>query len=311
MSVETGGSPQASYRHQAFGLIIRSCMPLPELLTAGETAAAHDVDVTFGRVPGELPDAVARGVRFQAAPGKLLLHVDEVAHFFVADGRTIVIQRDPAGDDDGIRAFLMTAVIGALLHQRDDLVLHGSAIGVTGQGVAFLGYSGAGKSTLAAAFRQRGYPVLTDDLCVVRPTSDGQMAIYPGFPQMKLWLDSLNKLNVSAEGLRRLQNKLEKRALPLSAEFARAPLPAKKLYVLLPSAGSELSLRTVNGPEKFNLLKEHTYRFGLLASIEQKAAHFQLAMALARQVPLAVAVRPVQPFRLDDLTNLIEQDFER
>jgi hypothetical protein len=185
-------------RYRAFGLAIRSCLPLPELLPADSGPA--DVEVEYGEVPAELPDALARGVRFQAAPGRLLLQVDGVARYLVSGGSRVTIARDPAAGDEDVRVFLLGSVFGALLHQRDDLVLHGSAIEWDGAAVVFMGFSGAGKSTLAAAFRKRGRPILTDDLCVVRPDGSGRMLAHPGFPEAKLWLDSLQELDSAASG---------------------------------------------------------------------------------------------------------------
>src|SRR5690606_97236 len=105
----------------------------------------------------------------------LLLQVDGVARYLVSGGRRITIDRDPAVEDDDVRLFLLGSVFGAMLHQRGDLVLHGSAIEWEGAAVVFMGFSGVGKSTTASAFRQRGHAVLTDDLCVVRPGADGRM----------------------------------------------------------------------------------------------------------------------------------------
>ncbi len=295
------------HHHRAFGLTIRSCLPLPELLPVCDPTSA-DIEVAFGDVPVELPGAVVRGVRYEAAPDRLLLRVDEVARYLVNDGWRVTIEREPGGEDADVRAFLLGPVMGAILHQRDDLVLHGSAIEVEGEGVAFLGISGVGKSTLASAFRQRGYAVLTDDLCVVRTRSDGRMVIHPSFPHAKLWLDSLKQLSVPAAGLRRVRTKIEKRIVPLEGSFATEALPVRKLYLLVAANSGELSLKTVEGPRKFNLLKNHTYRFGFLAGVSDKTGHFQQTLKLAQQVPVSIARRPESPFRLDDLVALIESD---
>lgn len=300
-------APTAPYDHRAFGLTIRSCLPLPELLPA-EPDAVPDVEIVYANVPTELPDALARGVRFQAGKDKLLLIVDGVARYLVEQGRKISIARDPAADDDDVRVFLLASVFGALLHQRQDLVLHGSAIEWNGEAVVFMGHSGVGKSTLASAFRKKGHAVLTDDLCVVRPGADGRMMAHPGFPQTKLWLDSLKQLDLSPDGLRRIRTKLEKRAVPLSEDFAARPLAIRKVYLLRPHNKPELKLNSIEGPPKFLALKNHTYRFGFLAAIEGKAGHFQYAMKLAQQVPLAVAIRPSGSFQLDELVALIEED---
>lgn len=294
--------------YTAFGLRIRSCLPLPELLPA--TGPGEDVNIVYGLVPADLPEAVEKGVRYQAAPGRLLLKVDGVARYLVSDGCQVTIERDPAADDDDVRVFLLGSALGALLHQRADLVLHGSAI-VAGDGsVAFLGISGVGKSTLAMAFRKRGYALLTDDLCVVRPAADGRMAIQPGFPQAKLWLDSLERLEILPDDLKRIRRKLEKRALPLRDDaFVAEPLPVRRLYVLQAANQDELKLTPLEGPQKFAALKDYTYRFRFVDGLRGKPAHFQQGLALAQQAAISVVVRPREPFRLDELVMLIEADF--
>lgn len=293
--------------HHAFGLAIESELPLPELLD-GPADTPADITISYGRVPDDLPDAVGRGVRYALAPGRLLLRVDGVARYLIANGRTITIERAPGAEDDDIRVFLLGSVFGAVLHQRNDLVLHGSAIDWHGGAVVFLGHSGVGKSTTATAFRKRGHAVLTDDLCVVRPGADGRMFAHPGFPQCKLWLDSLKKLDFAPDELARIRRKLEKRALPLGGDFSTTPLPVKKLYLLRPHNRAEIKLTATQGPQKFSILKNHTYRFGFLAGIDGKAGHFQQALKLAQQAPLAIAVRPSGAFQLDELVAAFEAD---
>lgn len=300
-------SAASGFSYRAFGLSVRSPLALPELQPADAREAA-EVEIVYGEVPAELPGALARGVRYQSAAHALRLQVDGVATYLVEQGRKITIARAAGTDDDDVRVFLLGSVFGALLHQRGDLVLHGSAIDWNGRAVVFLGRSGVGKSTLAAAFRARGHAVLTDDLCVLRPDSDGRMVAHPGFPQTKLWLDSLEKLDISPDGLRRIRHKLEKRAVPLAEDFAAQPLPVGKLFVLRPHNRPELTFEAVQGPGKFVVLKNQTYRFGFLAAIEGKSGHFQQALRLAQQVPLSAVARPNGAFRLAELVAAIETD---
>ena len=112
-----------------------------------------------------------------------------------------------------------------------------------------------------------------------------------------------------AEDLRRIRNKIEKRAVPLGRDFATAPRAVKKLYLLRPSNKDDLTLTAVQGPQKFAIIKNHTYRFGFLAGIDDKTGHFQQALRLAQQVPLAIVSRPREPFRLKELAEMLEADF--
>jgi hypothetical protein len=289
-------------------LTFASAFPLPELLPAENDAAVPDVVIVAGAVPDELPGVLRRGVRFQAATQALRLQVDGVASYLIEQGKRITVARAPDVEDDDVRVFLLGSAFGALLHQRGDLVLHGSAIEWQGEAVAFLGRSGVGKSTLATAFRRRGYAVLTDDVCVVRPDARGRMCAYPGFPQAKLWLDSLQQLEFASEGLRRIRGKLEKRAVPLADQFRDQPLPLKKLYALGTHNKDELKIAAVSGPAKFSVLKNHTFRFGFLAAIEAKATHFQHALKLAQQAPLSSVVRGDDLARLNELVDAIAAD---
>ncbi len=294
--------------YSAFGLRIRSRLELPELPPV--EPGRPDVDITCDGVPSELPDALARGVRYQASADRLLLQVDGVARYLVG-GKRIAVEPAPGAHEDDVRVFLLGSVFGALLNQREDLVLHASAVATRGRCAVFLGFSGAGKSTLAAAFRQRGWRVVTDDLCVVRTGPDGDLSAYPGVPRIKLWLDSLGRLGIPAEGLGRIRREIEKRAVPLGAdEFSSRPEVIARLYVLWPHNEEEVKLGPVKGSEKLAALTRHAYHFGSPPNANRKAGHFQQALKLGRQAPMARALRPAGSFRLDELVGLIEGDWK-
>lgn len=298
----------ATRLHQAYGLRIRSTLPLPELPPADDGPAA-DLEIVAGPVPTELPGATDRGVRYQAAPGQLLLIVDGIARFLISEGRRIVIESPPGADPEDVRLFLYGSAFAALLHQRGDLVLHGSAIATGDSCVAFLGASGVGKSTTAMACQRRGYPVLTDDVCAVRPDATGRLLLHPGLPHAKLWLDSLKQFDLAPDGLRRIRQALEKRAVPLGETFATAPLPVRKLYILRATNQPDIQLTPVEGPQRLNALKQQTYRFHFVDGLAAKPAHFRAALALAQQATVTRVTRPEGVFRLTELVDRLEADF--
>lgn len=299
-------SPVTLPAFRAFGLDIRSEFALPELLPG---AGGADLEIVAGEVPKTLADVTETGVRYQAAPGRLLLRVDGIARYLVEEGRLITVRPEPGALEEDVRLFLLGSALGAALHQRGDLVLHGSAIVANGAAVAFLGLSGVGKSTLAMEFRRRGHGVLTDDLCVVRRGPDGILRAEPGFPQSKLWLDSLRHLDISAEGLRRIRSELEKRALPLGEEFAAEAYPLRRIYVLLSQAKDEITFHPLTGPAKFSAVRNHTYRFRFVAGLGQRPAHFETGAALARQAAIVRVQRSRNRFRLEELADRVAEDF--
>ena len=290
---------------RAFGLTLQTCLPLPDLLPA-DAGQNPDVVIVDGEVPVALPDAGGRGVCFDAAPSRLLLRVKRVARYLVEEGRRVTIARERTATDEEVALFLLGPVMGALLQQRGDLVLHGSAIVAADSGVAFLGVAGTGKSTLAAAFSRRGHRVLADDHCVLRASPDRGLLVHPAFPLLKLWPDSLRQLELAARLTRRLRLGVNKRALVLGAEFASDTVPLRKIYVLSPSNRDELSLTPIEGLRRFNVLRSHLYRARFLTGTNPQ--HFQHLLALATQATLVLVKRPRSPFRLEELERLIAEN---
>jgi hypothetical protein len=307
MMIDQANRVQTAQMYQAFGLKIASCLPLPAFLECeGERC---DVTVRYGAVPEELPGAAWKGVRFQAAPGRLLLIVDDVARYLVRDGREILIDRAPGASDDDVRLFLQGSAFGALLQQRGLLALHASAVAVGEGAVAFMGPSGIGKSTLATAFHQRGYTVLTDDVCVVDFDAGGAPVVVPGYPQLKLWVDALEKLDLDPASLPRIRPALEKRALLVREAFRTAPRPLRRLYMLDRSNEPEIHLKPLQGPDKFLAIQAYTYRVQFLEALARKVDHFRQAGALAAACSVVRVSRPAKPYLLDELVARLEDDF--
>lgn len=297
----------AGHEYRAFGLQIRSSLPLPEMLPAtGE--GEPDACIDCGTVPAKLREAMVVRKRFEAAPGAFLLRIEGVARYLVTGGKRIVVDPERGAHDEEVRLFLLGSALGALLHQRHDLVLHGSAIGDGGGCALFLGVSGAGKSTLALAFRQRGHPILADDLSVVRADRDGRLELQPGYQQAKLWLDSLACVDIDGEGLRRVHRSMDKRALPLGASFLHFPRPVTRIYILRPEERDDVHIEPLRGSDRLAALRSNTYRFRYLESSGSKAAHFRSAAQLARQVPLAIVRRPKDLRLLPELVGRLEAD---
>jgi len=170
---------------------------LSELLPVD--VAIPDVCISVGRVsPTGLPQPACAGLYYQTAPGQFCLHVPDIARFHVTDGHSIVVAPEAEADTHSIRLYLLGSCMGALLHQGQLLVLHGMAMRVGEQVVIFAGPSGNGKST-PAAFHQRQYEILTDEVCVI--TAAGQ--VIPSYPQIKLWHDAATRLGIDISPLQR------------------------------------------------------------------------------------------------------------
>ena len=123
-----------------------------------------------------------------------LLRFPELADFEVsADGCTVQGFPAPGVSSPTVEHLYLNQVMPLALSRQGKLVLHGSAVDIGGQGVAFLGESGRGKSTLAASFATEGTRFLTDDGLLLEWVDDRCM-ILPSHPSIRLWEDSQDAL---------------------------------------------------------------------------------------------------------------------
>lgn len=294
------------HQYSIYGLQIASELRLAELLP-GE--GPTDVVIRRGRVPNELPDAKKRGVLYEAAPGRLRLAIRGIARYLVSDGKEIVVEVEPEADEADVRVFLFGSAMGALLLQRGILPLHASAIEYDGGCVVFAGPSGHGKSTLAAAFHREGYRVLADDVLAVTVANGEAPQAYAAEPELKLWGDALEELDIDPDGLPKVRPGIEKSRLPTGQAADGGSLPISHVYVLANTNEDRLELTPIEGMEKLGVLTRHTYRSHFLDGLGGKADHFRVCVALSRHAEVARATRPRAGFKIDELVRLLESDF--
>ncbi len=293
------------YSYRAYGLIFSSELQIPELESAEGTP---DVEIRLGRVPDFLPEPLGKGLRFQATGEEFLLRLDGVAGFHVAGGREIRIEPFTDHDDPKIRLFLLGSVFCVLLQQWGYLALHGSAIEMRGKGILFTGRRGAGKSTLAAAFHDKGYRVLTDDVCAISLDGDGVPRIVPGFPGLKLWKDSAEKLGKSVDGLARVGRDMEKYRVGAGVRYRGEPAPLSDVYVLESHDAPTIEITGLDSFAKLDALIRNTYRYRFVSGQGMKTIHFRQCAAVAEKVNVFKVLRPKEGFRLAELVAAVEQN---
>ncbi|WP_424016466.1 hypothetical protein ACOZ4N_11215 [Halorientalis pallida] len=291
--------------YSVYGLTVRSPFPLPELRAAD---AAGDPDVLLRR---ESLDPVPPGTgaagpdrRIDAEPGRCRLTYEGVGTFLVTDGERVLV--DPVGPDGTstpvCRRLLEGQVLGVVCHQRGDLVLHGSAVGVDGDAVVFLGSSGTGKSTMAAACYGAGYRLLDDDVVVLRFT-DGEPTISPGVPQLKLDPETAATLGidtVSDGGIDAFDGKVFHRT---GADDPVGASPLKRCYIL--TDGDSVAIEPVPARRQLIELVLATYTAGLLSETDATSRNFEACSAVLERATVERLVRPVDHDALPDAVEAV------
>jgi hypothetical protein len=297
--------------HNAYGLVFQSELPMPELTTLFDADLQPDVSIRLGSVPEHLDNPTGKGVLYEASANEFLLKMIDVGRYWVRNGNEITIEPAAGADDNDVRVFMLGSCFGALLHQRQMLVLHAAAFGTPAGAVLFAGNSGIGKSTLLGEMLNRGYSMMVDDVCAVVANAVGDIEVVPGYPRTRLWADAAKHLEVETTGLDRTRPTLEKFERQLPENFWDKPAPMSRLYVLSSSNNDELKIEPLPSLRSFSVVLHNTYRRLFLEGLEMQAPHFSLASKVASTVRISRVTRPNGSFKLSELADLIEADMDQ
>lgn len=292
-----------TYKYRLFGITVESEMEFPGLIP--DTANVPDVTIKTGEVPASLPSILGYGALFQSAPDDFLLNLEKIGAFRVQNGQTITIRPLKESTSGEIRIFLFGSVMAALLHQRKTLPIHASTV-TDGKG-AFLisGSSSAGKSSLSKALINRGYKLISDDLSVVSPISDHTFQVQPGIPHLRLWKDTLNYFDIDGNTTK-IRPGIEKYSLAVPDEFCSEPKTIQCIIILSTLNKNEFSYRELTGAEKFNYVKNNTYRHQYIQGLGVIESHFRNLSSLLREIKVFLIERPMSPLLIEELSNYVE-----
>ncbi|MBF0477734.1 MAG: hypothetical protein HQK59_18280 [Deltaproteobacteria bacterium] len=294
--------------YEAYGLNISSEITCPELVETSE----HEPDVIIqcGIVPQKLAGLTTTGYKFQAGPNRILIQTMILADILVAAGREITVAPKSAALDGDVRLVLLGWALGALLHQRDLLPLHGSVISLEGGGcVVFCAPSGTGKSTPAASFLRQGYQLMDDNIAVVAPV-DEKFMVYPGYPEIKLWPQVFKEFSQGSLKYRTVRPSYGKQAIDDGDQFQNRPQPLKKIYIISRTRLPELKITPLAGGDKFQALLQNTFCVRFVRGLGKIATHLNAVQALAAAIPVLEIQVPEHLLLDQDLIEFLEQDFQ-
>jgi len=264
-----------------------------------------DITITFDTSPFR---SMATGRIAYFRPGLLVRRQEAGYHFAYQDGTEFLVSckgdRIAAASPPGATladtcTYLVGPIMGFALRLRGVVCLHASNVKIDNRAIALCGAPGAGKSTTAAAFAQRGYAVLAEDVAALDDRGK-TFLVRPGYQRVNLSPESAAALCGVADALPAITPNWGKRYLPLTgpAQFHSVATPLTAIYVL-GGRGSQSrpEIRHLTGIEALMALASNTYTPYLLDAA-MRAREFDVLRRLVAQVP----VRRVQP--PDDLAGL-------
>jgi hypothetical protein len=178
-------------RGNAYGLTIMSTsFPL------GLRPGGSDVDVVVHKEELGTPPlwAVDGDAYVGRDSNEILLVWGDRVTLSIRRGSRIAFDSAPDVEERLVRQCILGPGLGVLMHQRQTIVLHASAVSVGDQAIIFIGAKLAGKSTTAAILVSRGHDLITDDVAVIDISAVARPRIRRGPSELRLRQDVATSL---------------------------------------------------------------------------------------------------------------------
>ena len=302
-----------TYHYQAYNLTIESPFQIRELISIAPQQP--DIRIFERSVLDNLPVLVNQKsyfndeMVFQANEKELLIKIKGIGKYHIKNAQILHIEREKGISDDDIVLYLLGTGLACMNMMRGVFALHGSSIHTADGSVLFIGDSGVGKSTTAAKMMEKGYKLQADDVSFIVFDAQNKPWVYPAYPQLKLWEKSVENLGINKDNLEFVSPLWQKFRVASPHNFETEASPLLAIYLLKPSEQTQIEIKPLIKFEKIKILLENTYRSYTIQVLNLEKPHFEFCANLAANSILKCAERPKNAFLIDELTDLLENDF--
>jgi hypothetical protein len=316
--------------YSVFGLLLRSNLPIPELMPAQRLSSDPSVNIHMNEAPpadSSGPKILTYTSEYTDPTGQPALRIwktvdGQFLHLVYFDGTQFWMDRkgtelwaqwtDNLTIED-TATYLLGPVLGLLLRLRGVTCLHASAVSVGDRAIAFVGSEGAGKSTTAAMFAQKGCAVISDDV-VALTERQGAYYVFPAYPYLSLWADSVTIVYGPEKKLPSFSASWDKRMLSLSAnnlKFESKQLRLGALFILgeRDSLPDSPRVEPLTPKEGLLSLVANSYATNLLDK-DMRAAEFEFLGRMLQSVPVQRLIAHKDPSNIDRLRDVVLRSFD-
>jgi hypothetical protein len=309
--------------YSVFGGVLRTTLDLPELHAASAESAStwtlnvHDsgapVATILSMVREELQGGVSVNLERLEGGAYRLTYSDTGTFNVSVNGSVIDWYRAPQAREDLARTDILGRVLAlaarasGIATSNGVLMLHASAVMLSGKVVGFLAPKFFGKSTLACALTDNGAQLVTDDALAVR--SRHRVECAPGIPAIRLRREAAMHLRgtdpnpVADDGTewRHLERRGREEVMtdwqPLGALYVLDPRPSAEM----PVAATRTHMIGAQAPMALVAFA----KLGGLLSGPLAVDYLGHAASIASQIPICVLQCARDMQRLDEVAGVI------
>jgi hypothetical protein len=316
-----------SFTYSVFGLFLRSNISIPELVPLDTPLSNPVVSIHMATSPaaGEIPDEPKTLTYTSAytdptgqpalriwkiADGRFLylVYYDGTQFWMNREGTELWAQWPDSLTIEDAATYLLGPVLGLLLRLRGVTCLHASAVSFGDRAIAFVGSEGAGKSTTAAMLAQKGYAVVSDDV-VALTERQGAFYVYPAYPYLCLWSDSVTIVYGPEKKLPSFSASWDKRLLSLAGnqlKFEAQPLPLGAIFVLgeRSSLANAPLIESLSPKDSLLSLVANSFATNLLDN-EMRAREFEFFGGMIQTVPVQRLTPHEDPSQIGRLCDVV------
>ena len=290
------------YYYEVFGLNFQSEIPLTGMI-AIPPVAFPDVLVAYGKVvlpAQDLPRTTYEENFIYNDQDYYVKVPRDTAVFSVhkkAEQTLVFFDLKNKAEEQTAMAWFYGLVLSGILHLNELFALHASGVLHQGQLRLFCGQSGMGKSTIAAQLKSRGYPLFTDDKCVLFwDKSTACFKAHPSLQVMRLWDNSIAEIapdDFLTDPVPVVFKSRKKQFRIKPSALIRSVQPLQSIYILgqVPE-GENLTCVELKGVRKMRLLRKQIFRENMVKGFHKEGELWQYLQQLVQFVPVYIFRRP-------------------
>ncbi len=285
------------YYYRVYGLNVESEIKIDELEVIDDDSAI-DLKITMGNRLKE----VKKFKREKKDKQNLLITAKNVAHYYISNGKHILIEAQENACDEDIIAFLLGWAIGRILIQKNILALHAATVVVDGKGIILAGKSGSGKSTLTNRFTAEGHKFSSDEISSIS-FKENKPYVNPAYCLQKVTDLGLERSRYDKDRFFPIRS--DRYAIQPKEDYVNNVVPLSVVVDINVGDNEELVFEKLKGSEKIEVFLKNIYGINTARRHGLDSEYFMDAMKIAKQIPVFRIVRPVDKDTVDEQMKLI------